>query len=258
MSNAARYRLVGKLGVLVLLSISLWKFSGSAAIPQEKDRVVPINVKQLRNDSGPIPVELVCGTVRSSAPNILDSFTCTLKNNTEKRISAANAIYSVVIEREGIEESESYDSTIDSIFHQDFASTAKLVNPGEESASVGPPGAISYPENVIIKRIDIHLDFVEFEDGTSLGRNSNGSKIINDMRDGAERYKRWLANTYFTRGRSYAVLTTLLNEENLPNELQLLNEDQNAGARAYRNRLRKMNIKVGGLEVEKLLQAKKD
>src|SRR6476619_2862002 len=117
MSNAASYRLVGKLGVLVLLSIFLWKFSGSAAIPQEKDRVVPINVNQLRNDSGSIPVELVCGNVRSSAPNILDSFTCTLKNNTEKRISAANAIYSVVIEREGLEERESYDSTIDSIFH---------------------------------------------------------------------------------------------------------------------------------------------
>ena len=61
---------------------------------------LPITVKQLQPENND-NVELLCGTASITPPNILNGFECTLKNNTHKSITAANIIYSTVLQEAG-------------------------------------------------------------------------------------------------------------------------------------------------------------
>jgi hypothetical protein len=253
MAREVKYKLLGKILALALLSFGLWQFSGGAGLSQRGNAFVPVTPRQLHVDDGPMPVELRCSPGQSSAPGVLDPFTCVLLNNTDKDIIAANVIYSIVVDQDGNESKATYASTVDAIPHPDFAGASRPVRPGTESVGVGPPGPTSY-QGAIIKGVEISIDYVEFADGSWLGPNQQGSRIIGDMRRGADRYKNWLRAEYSKSGAPPDAITQMLNSRSLPSGLKFASADEEQGARAYRTRLRGIYESKGEAEVRTLLR----
>lgn len=252
-----RYRLFSKFTVLTLLSIFLWSFSHRAAsTPSRQAQVMEVVARQLPQRDGLIPVELTCGFATLSAPNIVNNFSCELKNNSNRNIKAANVIYTIQYEENGISKATSYNSTIDTRLHPDSANTARMIGPGEKSSSVGPPGQVSSGSSTIIKGIEIAIDFVEFEDSSVLGPDREGSNIINSMRVGAKKYQTWLRSEYERNRHSVdAILPSLNDDGDIPSSLKTTNSYEELGANAYRSRLRRMHRTKGKAEVEKILRS---
>jgi hypothetical protein len=256
MRDLITYKLLHKLLVLGGLSLCLWAVSARTKSQQE-DQFIPVVITdQLPAKDGVIPVYLYCGQARLSSPNRLEEFQCTLRNNTNQSITAANAIYSIVLDQNGSSIKDTVNSTVEALVHPDFRGTSKLIGPGEESA-VGPPGPISYANGGVVKGVEISIDYVEFENGTSLGSDKEGSRIIRAMRAGAEKYRKWFQLRYNLQGRSVAsVASDLETDQSLPGDLQLADPNEEQGAIAYRRRLQKLLQTRGAGEIKKLLDSK--
>ena len=170
-------------------------------------------------------------------------------------ITAANAIYSIVLEQNGSLSRNTVSSTVDALIHPDFSATSKLIGPGNESA-LGPPGPISYSGGAIVQSVEISIDFVEFENGATLGPDKEGSRIINAMRGGAAKYREWLKLRYIMGGRSAAAISSAVEiDQSLSSELQFADPNEEQGAIAYRSRLRKLVKTRGAGEAKKLLDS---
>src|SRR6266850_1585972 len=103
MRNLITLRLLYKLFVLGGLSLCLWAVSARTNSPQQVDQFIPVVItEQLEAKNGAIPVDIRCGQARLTAPNRLEEFQCTFKNNTKLNITSANAIYSVMLEQNGV------------------------------------------------------------------------------------------------------------------------------------------------------------
>lgn len=255
MKNIITAKLVYKLFALAGLSLCLWAVSARTKSQQE-DRFIPVVITdQLPAKDGVIPVYLSCGQARLSAPNRLEEFHCTLKNNTNLKVTAVNAIYSILIEQNGSTSKDTVNYTIERFVHADFSATNKLMAPSEET-DIGPPGPISYKNDFIVG-VEISIDYVEFENNTSLGPDKEGSRIIRAMRVGAQKYKSWLKVRYKTRGGSIAaVASDIETSQSLPAELQLTDFNEQQGAIAYRRRLEKLIQTSGPAEAKRLLDSK--
>jgi len=211
---------------------------------------LPITVKQLKpgiNNS----VELQCGTASITPPNILNGFECSLKNNTDKSITAANIIYSTVLEEGDLETRDSRNQVLISNFHPDFYEREKNIIPGG-SNSLRPAGVFTY-HNAVIKGIEVYIDYVEFEDGTSMGPDVEGSKLIKDFRVGAMKYKGWLAKESKQKPIDTLLQSTPSDEELQRSEIGLTNLTQKEGARRYGIALRNLYKQRGPTEVQKYL-----
>ena len=211
---------------------------------------LPITVKQLQpgiNNS----VELQCGTAGITPPNILNGFECLLRNNTHKSITAANIIYSTVLEEGGLETRDSRNQVLITNFHPDFYEREKNIIPGG-SNSLRPAGVFTY-HNAVIKGIEVYIDYVEFEDGTSMGPDLEGSKIIKDFRAGAMKYKGWLAKESKQKPIDTLIQSPPSDEELQRSEIGLTNITQKEGARRYGIALRKLYKQRGPTEVQKYL-----
>ena len=209
-----------------------------------------INIKQLQPENN-FNVELLCGTASVTPPNVLNGFQCTLKNNTRKSITAANIIHSTVLEEGGQETRDSRNQILITNFHPDFYEKEKNIMPGR-SFSVGPAGVFTY-HNAVIKGIEVYIDYVEFEDSTSMGPDVEGSKLIKDFREGAVKYKSWLARE--SKQKSIETIIQSVQREKgleLP-EIGLNNISQKEGARRYGIGLRKLYKQGGPTEVKRYL-----
>jgi len=211
---------------------------------------LPITVKQLQPENND-NVELLCGTASITPPNILNGFECTLKNNTHKSITAANIIYSTVLQEAGLETKDSRNQTLITNFHPDFYEKEKNIMPGE-SNSFRPAGVFTY-HNAVIKGIEVYIDYVEFEDSTSMGPDVEGSKLIEDFRAGAVKYKSWLAKESKQKSIETLIQSTQSDEELQKPEIGLNNITQKEGARRYGIGLRKLYKQRGPTEVQKYL-----
>jgi hypothetical protein len=237
------------------LLLCLWAVSTGRKSARQTDIFIPVVVtEQLQPNNGVIPVDLRCGTARLSTPNRLEEFHCSLKNNTHLNITAANAIYSIVLENNGSISRDTVSSVVEARVHKDFRGTNKLIRPNDES-TVGPPGPIFYP-NGVIRSIEIAIDYVEFENGTSLGPDRQGSRIIRAMRAGAEKYKQWLKLRYRQTGDLDRTMSSEIEtNQMLPKELEFSNPNEQQGAIAYRSRFRSLYQERGAAEVKKLLDS---
>jgi hypothetical protein len=211
---------------------------------------LPITTKQLQPEND-VNVELLCGTASVTPPNILNGFQCTLKNNTPKSITAANIIYSTVLEEAGQQTRDSRNQILITNFHADFYEKEKNIMPAE-SISVGPAGVFTY-HNAVVKGVEVYIDYVEFEDNTSMGPDEEGSQIINDFRAGAAKYKSWLARESKQKSIE-TIIQSVQRDEGLElPEIGLNNISQKEGARRYGIGLRKLYKKGGPTEVQRYL-----
>lgn len=242
-----RPRLIFRLFILSLLCLSLWMVTAGIANTRQTEQSVPLKItRQLVPVNNVIPAEIQCGPALINIAGELN-FNCKLKNNTEKNITAAGIICSVVIEKNGVETAKE-DSTV-------FAGLNgfdKGIDTGEE-ISLGPTGSSSY-DDFIIKRVEISIDFVEVENNIIFGRDSKGSQIVKDIREGATRYKNWVKASYEYHRKSIKSIAPLVKDgELLPGDLSLLNQSQEVGAKIYRKKLRKKLEAGDEAAVEKLL-----
>ena len=245
MASTDTSKILIRILVFASLCLTLWVLTGRTQNVQQEESYISINIiKQLEPENQTIPAEIRCGMAHLTAPNRLEGFDCIIRNNTNKKITAVNAIYSVLIEEDGVLSKDTHSSTIDTVIHPDFKKINKAILPGEERP-LGPPGAISYP-NAIIKEVEIGIDYVEFDDTTTRGADEKGSQIIKDIREGAAKYKTWLSQKFNQQKRSVSAIVPLLQkEEPLPAVLQFINQQQELGAKAYRNYLRTHLARTG-------------
>lgn len=230
-----------------LLCLSLWMVTLSIANTQQNEQSIPLKITaQLAPVNNVIPAEIQCGAALVNIAGELN-FNCKLKNNSGKNITAAGIISSVVIEKDGVETAKE-DSTV----FVGFDGFDKGVAPGAE-ISLGPPGPSSY-NDFTIKRVEISIDYVEFENDIIFGRDSKGSQVVKDIREGAARYKNWVKARYEYHRKSVKSIAPLVKDgELLPSDLRLLNHNQEFGAKIYRKKLKKKLDAGDDAEVEKLL-----
>jgi hypothetical protein len=251
MISAISRKITLKLLILTVLSFSLWFFSGKAGSNSQVTKEIVVETKQLEASGGVIHVELRCATAHLPALNQVEPFDCKIKNNTGKNITAANVIYSIVVAENRAIQRDTHNSFIEALVHPDFRDSNKLIGPGEE-CGVGPAGPISYPEGAI-QAIEIEVDYVEFEDDTALGPDKGGSAIIKNIRAGAAKYKGWLSRKYIQSRESAEVVIPLLQQVTpLPDEIGVLDQYQEIGAKAYRDKLRRAIKMRGNSELKKL------
>lgn len=259
MSSSWNFKIPFKLCTVCILIACLWYFSGQARpnskglqdSSQNESRMV-ITVDQMSSDDGMVPVELRCDNAILSAPNTLKTFTCRLRNNTAKNVVAANVTYSVVLDDNGVESLDARMHTLDARVHADFYEASKSITPGAERL-IEPPGPSAYG-NATIKGIKATVDYVEFDDNAKLGGNKKAEEIINDVREGAAKYKEWLSKRYTEHGKSLAAILPLLeSDQALPTEFESSRLEQ--GARAYRARLRHVYETRGAAEAASNLAA---
>lgn len=245
-------RVALRLFALSLLSLSLWLITASVAKTRQAEQHIPVKVsKQLEAVNGVIPAEIYCGLALVKSSNEVE-FTCRLRNNSRKKITATAALYSVVIEKGGVELTDEHSSVAINLVGPQFQGLDKATGPGEE-ISIGPPGPISYLD-AVVKGVEIGIEFVEFEDGSTLGQAGRGAQVVKDFREGAAKYRGWIKGKYEAGKKSGSAIAPLLeSEEPLPAEVGLLNQSQEWGARAYRRKLRKKSVAGGYAEFNKLL-----
>jgi hypothetical protein len=210
---------------------------------------VPLTAKQLDAVSGIVPVYLNCEGTVLILPDTLEGIPCTIKNNSGKRIRALVLGESVTVVNNGTTATELGYVTIDNFIHPDFHTEGIA-----QSAEPQFPSASAETYSGTITQVQVHIDFVEFNDGETLGPNKTGERILAGMRDGAAKYKSWLEKQYEINGRSSATLARLI-EDGTPTgaDLGVGSPSQEQGAMIYQKWLRKTYQAKGVKEIMKCL-----
>jgi hypothetical protein len=240
-----RVRSTLAIGILILLGagIGTTALSGHdnpAANQLPSDLSVVVRQLGREGDS----LELSCDKVQIIGPSTLGTLSCILKNNTDKNILAANIAYLIAFESGGQESCDTRLHTIDTLVHPDFFAESKAIQPGQQRI-IENPGP-SFYANSDIKRVEAWIEYVEFADKTTLGDAEKGARIISNIREGAAKYKNWLAHKYDTAGKSATAAAALLRPDlPLAAELQLEDKYQEQGAKAYRTRLDRLYKTLG-------------
>ena len=231
--------------------------ASSTQEPVTFDKTIPIKVEELPLENGMFPLTVRCEDAHLTAPNTLDRFYCLAINNTGKNISAMASELTVITETSGGLESRNTTAFIDDSFvHPDVRAARRLKLTSSGAArTIQPAGPITFDEP--IKRVELTIKYVEFDDRTSIGSDSDGSRAIHSIREGAARYKEWLVNKYTLNKNSVETVAPLLNNEDIPPELKF-GDDKNLsqGAKIYRQALRNILEAQGSSELHKILTKK--
>ena len=197
---------------------------------------VEIVINQLNRVNGLVPVGLECRTVEPTPPDTNNNFSCILKNNTGKNARAVFVIASLTNLRNGAETKSTRTELIETFVHPDLYDPTKSIRANSNTLFTIFTTSSRNPESKLtIKRLEIEIDYVDFEDNTVLGRNKKGASVVAELRNGADVYHRWQKRSAFGRLKSKNEKEAFL-KKTLPNELRLTRR-QAKGAKAYRIRL---------------------
>jgi len=245
---------------MLIFVYCLWLTSGSAdsqnltsaddQAPVQGKISIPLVAHQLGLVDGVIPVELKCDATVLVLPNTLDQIPCTIRNNSEKIVTAVVLSKFITIDNNGKVSAESDYTTLDFFVHPDFHAKSKSKGLSKRSEPQFPSAQETYPG--IIKQIEVHIDYVEFADKKTLGPNRKGADILLGIRAGAEKYKRWLLKQFETNGESADILVrSIVENQRLPDDFGANSASEEQGAEGYRNYLRRIYQSEG---VEQLLK----
>jgi hypothetical protein len=207
-----------------------------------------VKAGQLDPVGGSLPVELTCEDAKLIGGGRISQLTCVIKNNSFAPMVAGTLQVSIVINANGKEESVSGYHTFDTFLHPDFREDHKnnLIQPGMVYRFNVPPTDYG---DATVKEIEAEVDYIEFLDKPSVGPNHVGSRTLSDIREGAAKYKNWLAEQYKRKAASVMAIAEILDNETIdPNESGLKNSDQSSGASMYRKYARRMYNSKGPQE----------
>jgi hypothetical protein len=214
---------------------------------------IPVIATQLEARFGGSAVTLSCGDAHLMSRHALEGVRCTLRNNTNKNISAITVAVVVTLNTGGnISETSSY-ITEETMVHPDVQDDHpnNFIPPGGET-SVEP-----LPERYDgdwIEKVQLSIDYVEFSDHSSLGPNDRGSQIIGEIRSGAAKYKQWLSTRYKRSGQSLPALIPALDpEQPLSPEININTGNEQQGALIYRRQAHRLYQRKGGEALIRLL-----
>jgi hypothetical protein len=135
----------------------------------------------------------------------------------------------------GGETSTASNSTvIDAFVHPDINAErgGRLIRRGKDVNA----GSLPAKYDGAIEGVSLAIDYVEFDDGTELGPdNASFRRKVAEIRSGAAKYRRWLAQQFGRRGEDVNALTPLLEMEPSPEETGAENENEAQGASLYKN-----------------------
>jgi hypothetical protein len=259
MSYKQSHRFLLQSCIIVGLAYFLWLFSSSADSQSSRARnnqegnqskvPIPVVAQQLDVPNGLSSVELKCDATALILPNTLDRIPCTIRNHTNRVITALVLGESVSIENNGKSSTESGYIAIDSFVHPDFHKKSETMGLKDAEPHF-PFASVTYDGK--ITQLQVHIDYVESADKQILGPNRQGAEMIGGIRDGAAKYKDWLVKEFQTKGRSAHTLVSLLRDDQpLPVDLVMNSGSQEQGAAIYRNQLRKIYRTEG---VEQLMK----
>jgi hypothetical protein len=219
------------------------------------DKLVAVDATQLPLRDGIIPIEVRCESARLTAPGRLEAVSCMAINHTRQRITALSSVLTVITENDtGVESRNTNILYDDSFVHPDIKEVRHLRStaPGE-SRTIQPGGPMTFEDEVIVG-INLRIDYVEFDDGTSIGSDSKGGQVIKSVREGAARYKRWLVKKCAADKSDADGMVPLLQQSDTPAESQI-GDDKNMkeGATIYRNFLLSVYERQGRAELKRLL-----
>jgi hypothetical protein len=236
--------------VALVVGVPLAWRSKSAGLQSREPSNIKVVVNQLPDKDGVIPIEIAQPSVVSSAANKLDDFTYVLINNSGKPVIALAVIRTIGYEEGGKVYAHSVYSTMDAAVHPDIGGKPFLTGNQMPMEAAGPVG---FDEGVVIKEITLSIDYVLYGDQTAYGSGGEGERRIKEMRDGARRYKTWLAQEYSRAGRSLTAILPAIQAPTIPEALKL-DSDQKMGADRYRLYLLTTFQRKGAADVENYLK----
>ena len=249
-----RFKFFASLAVITLVvGVSLAWRSTSMGVQSREPSNIKVVVNPLPAKDGVIPIEILQPTVVSSAPNKLDDLTYVLRNNSGKAVIALAVIRTIGYEEGGKVYAHSVYSTMDAAFHSDVGGKPRL--PGNQM-SMEAAGPVGFDDGVVIKDITLTIDYVSYGDQTVYGSGGEGERRITGMREGARRYKSWLAQEYSRAGNSLTTILPLIQTPTIPEGLKL-DSDQKMGADRYRLQLLSTLQRRGAADVENYLKQTK-
>ena len=234
----------------VIAMIAVLVGVAQAGVQSRKPTAIEVVINQAPTKDGVIPIEIIQPIAVSTAPNKLDEFSYILRNNSNKPVKAVAVVETIKYEDGGKTYAHSLYSTMDTAFHSDFA--AKPLLPGNQM-TMGAAGPSSFDGAVIIKEITLSLEYALYDDQTAFGSGGEGERLIKEVREGAQRYKDWLAQQYSRAGNSLATILPTIQVPGIPEALKL-DSDQTMGADRYRLNLLKTFKTKGAADVENYLK----
>jgi hypothetical protein len=223
-------------------------------VQEPKKHEVKILVKQLETKPNGVPVEIIQESAISSAPNILDDVTFALRNNSGKPISAVAVTKKVLYRQNGKLFGNLRYATVDFSFYPNMAD-AKPFMPNTQ-ITMEAAGPMNFGEGTIIESVKLKIEYVQYVGAVPYGAGTEGEQRINSQRNGAKKYKEYLAKNFLEAGQSLVTVVPLLEQQAYPEELKL-SQDENLGADRYRRYLLKTLRTKGAVEVEKALKLKR-
>jgi hypothetical protein len=204
------------------------------------EKLLSIKVNQLPAEQNIIPIRLECNPARLPLPHKLEDVSCTLTNNTDKSITAVVVGYTISNEiAAGETENKPFSMTgaitTEALIHATLREQRKnnFIQPGEATSVGLLPTA--FDEGYSINAMTMWIDFVEFDDNSTIGANNPGAKTVAEIRDGAARYKNWLVKKLDEISSDSAILETLQKKHPRQiEELEKLSANQTEGANVFR------------------------
>lgn len=242
-----RFKFITSLALITLLvGVALAWHKTNIRLQSREPSKIKVVINQLPDKDGVIPIEIIQPTIVSSAPNKLDDLTYILRNNSGNAVIAIALIKTISYEEGGKVYAQSRYSTMDASFHPDI--TGRPFLPGSQR-SMESAGPLSFNEGVLIKEITLTIEYASYANQTAYGSGGEGERRINAMREGARRYKGWLAQEYSQAGKSLATILPAIETHTIPEVLKL-NPDQMMGADRYRLQLLTTLRTKGAADVE--------
>lgn len=193
----------------------------------------------LRADTGEILVRIESAKVNLTSPNRVDGYSCTIRNLSNKSVTALTMSWTLRTIRNGKESGITEQLVFNSLLHPDLREVGygKPLAPGQ-TTFLSSGSTIKWDEATFL-RAAASVEYVEFEDGTKFGPDHNklASERLKLTRQGAEKYKQWVKAQYIQKNRSMDALMTMLGNSSLPPDLSVSTNAELSGAQMYRKTL---------------------
>ncbi len=236
----------------LLCTVAAFKARGKVKTELLQEKVPSTIVKQLPLENGVIPVEVQRQKAYLALPNEVSSYSCVVKNNTAKAITGLALEWTFTVETNGSVSTSSEYSSMDAIVHPDIQSYHRLrsIASGSES-TLESSGEIGFAPSAKIVKIEATVRYVEFDDKSTidLEPSTSASLGINQVREGATRYKQWLSQMY----KKNSDILLQVRSDSFPSELELKSASMKQGAKMYRGLILSLYAKNQSALVERYL-----